>query len=42
MDVFDTLVTITNRVLVQGRNAYSGTGQELLADPEVSMSFQEG
>ena len=29
-------------VLVQGRNAYSGTGQELLADPEVRRSFLGG
>ena len=26
-------------VLVQGRNAYTGSGQELLADPEVRKSF---
>ena len=29
-------------VLVQGRNAYSGSGQELLADPEVRKSFLGG
>ena len=29
-------------VLVQGRNAYSGTGKELLADPEVRKSFLGG
>ncbi len=29
-------------VLVQGRNAYSGSGQELLADPEVRRSFLGG
>ncbi|MBE1294835.1 ABC transporter ATP-binding protein [Phycobacter azelaicus] len=29
-------------VLVQGRNAYTGTGQELLADPEVRKSFLGG
>ncbi|MEO1563260.1 MAG: ABC transporter ATP-binding protein [Pseudomonadota bacterium] len=29
-------------VLVQGRNAYSGTGAELLADPEVRKSFLGG
>lgn len=29
-------------VLVQGRNAYTGTGQELLADPEVRRSFLGG
>ena len=29
-------------VLVQGRNAYSGTGKELLADPEVRRSFLGG
>ncbi|MCD9147840.1 ABC transporter ATP-binding protein [Pseudophaeobacter flagellatus] len=29
-------------VLVQGRNAFSGTGQELLADPEVRKSFLGG
>ncbi len=29
-------------VLVQGRNAYSGTGKELLADPEVRASFLGG
>ena len=29
-------------VLVQGRNAYSGTGRELLADPEVRKSFLGG
>ena len=29
-------------VLVQGRNAYTGTGRELLADPEVRQSFFGG
>lgn len=29
-------------VLVQGRNAFSGTGRELLADPEVRRSFLGG
>ncbi|MEL6648919.1 MAG: ATP-binding cassette domain-containing protein, partial [Pseudomonadota bacterium] len=29
-------------VLVQGRNAYSGSGKELLADPEVRKSFLGG
>jgi len=29
-------------VLVQGRNAHSGTGAELLADPEVRRSFLGG
>ena len=29
-------------VLVQGRNAYTGSGQELLADPEVRKSFLGG
>ncbi|MEL6912860.1 MAG: ABC transporter ATP-binding protein [Pseudomonadota bacterium] len=29
-------------VLVQGRNAYTGTGQELLADPDVRRSFLGG
>ncbi len=29
-------------VLVQGRNAYTGTGTELLADPEVRKSFLGG
>ncbi|GAA6165285.1 ABC transporter ATP-binding protein [Pelagimonas sp. KU-00592-HH] len=29
-------------VLVQGKNAYSGTGKELLADPEVRKSFLGG
>ncbi len=29
-------------VLVQGRNGYSGTGKELLADPEVRKSFLGG
>ncbi|MEX0283455.1 MAG: ABC transporter ATP-binding protein [Paracoccaceae bacterium] len=29
-------------VLVQGRNAYSGSGKELLADPEVRRSFLGG
>ena len=29
-------------VLVQGRNAYTGTGRELLADPEVRQSFLGG
>ncbi len=29
-------------VLVQGRNAYTGTGRELLADPEVRKSFLGG
>ncbi|RBI85085.1 ABC transporter ATP-binding protein [Rhodosalinus halophilus] len=29
-------------VMVQGANAYTGTGQELLADPEVRQSFLGG
>ncbi|MEO0677919.1 MAG: ATP-binding cassette domain-containing protein, partial [Pseudomonadota bacterium] len=29
-------------VLVQGRNAYTGTGRELLEDPEVRRSFLGG
>ena len=29
-------------VLVQGRNAFTGSGQELLADPEVRKSFLGG
>jgi len=29
-------------VLVQGRNAYTGTGKELLADPDVRKSFLGG
>lgn len=29
-------------VMVQGRNAYTGTGQELLADPDVRKSFLGG
>lgn len=29
-------------VLIQGRNAYTGSGQELLADPEVRKSFLGG
>ncbi len=29
-------------VMVQGRNAYTGTGKELLADPEVRKSFLGG
>ena len=29
-------------VLVQGRNAYTGSGQDLLADPEVRKSFLGG
>lgn len=29
-------------VLVQGRNAHTGTGQELLADPDVRRSFLGG
>ncbi|MEL7281669.1 MAG: ABC transporter ATP-binding protein [Pseudomonadota bacterium] len=29
-------------VLVQGRNAYTGSGKELLADPEVRKSFLGG
>ena len=32
----------TGYVLVQGRNAYSGTGKQLLADPEVRKSFLGG
>jgi branched-chain amino acid transport system ATP-binding protein len=32
----------TGYVLVQGRNAYTGTGAELLADPEVRRSFLGG
>ena len=32
----------TGYVLVQGRNAYTGTGQELLADPEVRRTFLGG
>jgi branched-chain amino acid transport system ATP-binding protein len=29
-------------VLVQGRNAFTGTGQDLLADAEVRKSFLGG
>ena len=29
----------TGYVMVQGRNAYTGSGKELLADPEVRKSF---
>ena len=29
-------------VLVQGRNGYSGTGKDLLADPDVRKSFLGG
>jgi branched-chain amino acid transport system ATP-binding protein len=29
-------------VLVQGRNAFSGTGKDLLNDPEVRKSFLGG
>jgi len=29
-------------VMVQGRNAYTGSGKELLADPEVRKSFLGG
>ncbi len=32
----------TGYVLVQGANAYTGTGKELLADPEVRRSFLGG
>ena len=32
----------TGYVLVQGRNAFTGTGQELLADPDVRKSFLGG
>ncbi len=32
----------TGYVLVQGRNAYTGTGQQLLTDPEVRRSFLGG
>ncbi|MEM0947690.1 MAG: ABC transporter ATP-binding protein [Pseudomonadota bacterium] len=32
----------TGYVLVQGRNAFTGTGQQLLADPEVRRSFLGG
>lgn len=32
----------TGYVLVQGRNRYTGTGQELLADPEVRRAFLGG
>ncbi|MEM9031424.1 MAG: ABC transporter ATP-binding protein [Pseudomonadota bacterium] len=32
----------TGYVLVQGANAFTGTGQELLADPEVRRSFLGG
>ena len=32
----------TGYVLVQGRNAYTGTGEELLADPEVRRTFLGG
>lgn len=32
----------TGYVLVQGRNAFTGTGQELLADPDVRRSFLGG
>ena len=32
----------TGYVMVQGRNAYNGSGRELLADPEVRKSFLGG
>ena len=32
----------TGYVMVQGRNAYTGAGKELLADPEVRKSFLGG
>ena len=32
----------TGYVMVQGRNAYTGSGRELLADPEVRRSFLGG
>ena len=32
----------TGYVMVQGRNAYTGSGRELLADPEVRKSFLGG
>ena len=32
----------TGFVMVQGRNAYTGSGKELLADPEVRKSFLGG
>ena len=32
----------TGYVMVQGRNAYTGSGKELLADPEVRKSFLGG
>ena len=32
----------TGFVMVQGRNAYAGSGKELLADPEVRKSFLGG
>ena len=32
----------TGFVMVQGRNAYTGSGEELLADPEVRKSFLGG
>ena len=32
----------TGFVIVQGRNAYTGSGKELLADPEVRKSFLGG
>ena len=35
-------VTDVTTQTVQGRNAYTGTGKELLADPEVRKSFLGG
>ena len=32
----------TGYVMVHGRNAYTGSGRELLADPEVRKSFLGG
>ena len=35
-------LTHMGKYLVQGRNAYTGTGKELLADPDVRKSFLGG
>ena len=35
-------IAVTGYVMVQGRNAYTGSGKELLADPEVRKSFLGG
>ena len=36
------VIADTGFVMVQGRNAYTGSGKELLADPEVRKSFLGG